>query len=101
MLGRTAKFSWRIFELFSNFSYGNDEAVRIDLKQFAYRPGWSGDDTTIGTVYAERLDDPRTFVHIMQRMLYILTDWDVSARMNPARDDINMAVDDNHGMFLM
>ena len=42
---------------FSSFSYANDEGIHIGLKPSPYRPGWSGRDTEIGTVYKEKLDD--------------------------------------------
>jgi hypothetical protein len=42
---------------FSSFSYVNDEGVHVGLKPSPYRPGWSGCDTEIGTMYKERLNE--------------------------------------------
>jgi hypothetical protein len=44
-------------KFFSSFSYVNDKGIRVGLKPSPYRPGWSGRDTEIGTVYKERLNE--------------------------------------------
>jgi hypothetical protein len=42
---------------FSSFSFANDKGVRVGLRTSAYRPGWSGNDTKIGTAYNENLEE--------------------------------------------